>query len=209
MHIIAFCTNTFFMYIIVAQFDKTLVDRKVTPRMPWHDVTLGVVGPIARDISRHFIQRWNFLKSTKSMHRRNLPFLMPKGEYVAARDESNFTGTCRVQLLRSSSRWSSDVEREHSVYNAYMECIAHSKHFIYIENQFFISTTQDDKLLRNKIAQALVERIRRAHDKGEKFKVYVVIPLVPAFEGDLASSEASSARYIYNIYIIIFVIKYI
>ncbi|KAG1107997.1 hypothetical protein G6F42_016157 [Rhizopus arrhizus] len=181
----------------VAQFDKTLVDRKVTPRMPWHDVTLGVVGPIARDIARHFIQRWNFLKSTKSMHRRNLPFLMPKGEYVAARDESNFTGTCRVQLLRSSSRWSSDVEREHSIYNAYMECIAHSKHYIYIENQFFISTTQDDKLLRNKIAQALVERIRRAHDKGEKFRVYVVIPLVPAFEGDLASSEASSARYVY------------
>jgi phospholipase D1/2 len=95
-----------------------------------------------------------------------------------------------------------------------MECIAHSKHFIYIENQFFskflfafklvfssklthtsiVSTTQDDKLLRNKIAQALVERIRRAHDKGEKFRVYVVIPLVPAFQGDLASSEASSAR---------------
>jgi hypothetical protein len=92
-----------------------------------------------------------------------------------------------------------------------MECIAHSKHFIYIENQFFskllfvltyskltctsiVSTTQDDKLLRNKIAQALLERIRRAHDKGEKFRVYVLIPLVPAFEGDLASSEASSAR---------------
>ncbi|KAI9272214.1 hypothetical protein EDC94DRAFT_655615 [Helicostylum pulchrum] len=178
----------------VSQYDKTLVDRKYTPRMPWHDVTLGVVGPIARDIARHFIQRWNFLKSTKSMHRRVVPFLMPKGEYVAARDESNFSGTCKVQLLRSSSRWSSDVEREHSIYNAYMECIAHAKHFIYIENQFFISTTQDDKLLRNKIAQALVQRIKRAHEKKEKFRVYVLIPLVPAFEGDLASSEASSAR---------------
>jgi hypothetical protein len=49
------------------------------------------------------------------MHRRSLPFLMPKGEYVAARDESNFSGTCRVQLLRSSSRWSSDIEREVSI----------------------------------------------------------------------------------------------
>ncbi|KAI9473922.1 MAG: hypothetical protein EXX96DRAFT_488418 [Benjaminiella poitrasii] len=181
-------------FVNVTQFHKTLVDRHVTPRMPWHDVTLGVVGPIARDIARHFIQRWNFLKSTKSMHRRSLPFLMPKGEYVAARDESNFSGTCRVQLLRSSSRWSSDVEREHSIYNAYMECIAHAKHYVYIENQFFISTTQDDKLLRNKIAQALVERIRCAHEKGQKFRVYVVIPLVPAFEGDLASTDASSAR---------------
>ncbi|KAG2210594.1 hypothetical protein INT47_002536 [Mucor saturninus] len=181
-------------FVNVAQYHKTLVDRKTTPRMPWHDVTLGVVGPIARDIARHFIQRWNFLKSNKSMHRRIVPFLLPKGEYVAARDESNFSGTCKVQLLRSSSRWSSDVEREHSIYNAYMECISHAKHFIYIENQFFISTTQDDKLLRNKIAQALVQRIKRAHEKGEKFRVYVLIPLVPAFEGDLASSESSSAR---------------
>jgi phosphatidylserine/phosphatidylglycerophosphate/cardiolipin synthase-like enzyme len=96
----------------VSQYQKTLVDKKTTPRMPWHDVTLGVVGPIARDIARHFIQRWNFLKSTKSMHRHIVPFLLPKGEYVAARDESNFSGTCKVQLLRSSSRWSSDVERE-------------------------------------------------------------------------------------------------
>jgi shikimate kinase len=37
---------------------------------------------------------------------------MPKGEYVAARDESNFSGSCKVQLLRSSARWSSDIERE-------------------------------------------------------------------------------------------------
>ncbi|KAI8991608.1 hypothetical protein BDF20DRAFT_845541 [Mycotypha africana] len=181
-------------FVDVAQFNKTLIDRSSVPRMPWHDVTLGAVGPIARDIARHFIQRWNFLKSTKSMHRRNLPFLRPKGEYIAARDENNFSGTCRVQLLRSSSRWSSDVEREHSIYNAYMECITHSKHYVYIENQFFISTTQDDKLLRNKIAQAIVERIKKADEKKETFRVFVILPLVPAFEGDLSSNDASSAR---------------
>lgn len=27
----------------VSQFNNTLVDRQVTPRMPWHDVTIGVV----------------------------------------------------------------------------------------------------------------------------------------------------------------------
>lgn len=26
---------------------------------------------------------------------------------------------------------------QHSIYNAYMECISKAKHFIYIENQFF------------------------------------------------------------------------
>lgn len=37
---------------------------------------------------------------------------MPKGEYVAARDESKFEGTCRVQLLRSAASWSSGIVRE-------------------------------------------------------------------------------------------------
>ncbi|KAI8067472.1 hypothetical protein BC940DRAFT_53410 [Gongronella butleri] len=181
-------------FVDVAQYDRTLVDRSTCPRMPWHDVTLATVGPVARDIARHFIQRWNYIKTTKAMHRHNLPFLMPKGEYVAARDEHKFKGSCRVQVLRSSSAWSSGVQREHSIYNAYIECISQAQHFIYIENQFFISATDDDKILRNKIAQALVQRIIRAHEEREKFKVFVVLPLVPAFEGDLASSESSSAR---------------
>ncbi|KAG1225117.1 hypothetical protein G6F35_003596 [Rhizopus arrhizus] len=180
-------------FLSVTQYNLTLVDRQVTPRMPWHDMTVGMVGPIARDVARHFIQRWNFLKASKGMHRPNVPFLMPKGEYVAARDESLFKGTCRVQLLRSSSQWSSGITREHSIYNAYMECISKSKHFIYIENQFFISTTKEDKLLRNKIAQAIVERIKRAHKNKENYKVFILIPLIPAFEGDLASSNASAA----------------
>lgn len=48
--------------------------------------------------------------------------------------------------------------------------------------------------MRNKIAQAIVERIKRAHAKGEKYKVFIIIPLIPAFEGDLASKDASAAR---------------
>ncbi|KAI8985892.1 hypothetical protein BDB01DRAFT_720977 [Pilobolus umbonatus] len=178
----------------VAQYNETLVDRNVTSRMPWHDMTVKMIGPIARDVARHFIQRWNFLKTSKGMHRPTVPILMPKGEYVAARDESSFKGTCNVQLLRSSAQWSSGIEREHSIYNAYMECISKSKHYIYIENQFFISATCEDKLLRNKIAEAIVERIKLAHLKKEKFKVFIVMPLIPAFEGDLASKEASAAR---------------
>jgi hypothetical protein len=49
-------------------------------------------------------------------------------------------------------------------------------------------------VLRNKIGQAIVERIKKAHAKGEKFKIFIVLPLIPAFEGDLASSDASAAR---------------
>lgn len=27
----------------MAQYDLTLVDRTITPRMPWHDMTVGMV----------------------------------------------------------------------------------------------------------------------------------------------------------------------
>ena len=33
--------------------------------MPWHDIALYVEGPAARDAARHFIQRWNAIKSEK------------------------------------------------------------------------------------------------------------------------------------------------
>ena len=53
---------------IVKDFDnlespyQDLVDRSTTPRMPWHDVGIMVQDATARDIARHFIQRWNAIK---------------------------------------------------------------------------------------------------------------------------------------------------
>lgn len=41
---------------------QDLVDRSTTPRMPWHDVGVMVQGAAARDVARHFIQRWNAVK---------------------------------------------------------------------------------------------------------------------------------------------------
>ena len=38
------------------------IDRHSTPRMPWHDIASAVHGKAARDVARHFIQRWNFTK---------------------------------------------------------------------------------------------------------------------------------------------------
>ncbi|CAO3693092.1 unnamed protein product [Umbelopsis ramanniana] len=182
-------------FINVQQFDATLIDRRTTARMPWHDVAIGMVGTPARDVARHFVQRWNHVKAQKGQKRLALPFLTPKGEFVPARDETKFKGTCRVQVLRSSSDWSQGVEREFSIYNAYMEAISRAKHFVYIENQFFITATQpDNRLIKNNIGQAIVERIKRAHKEGKRFRVYVVIPLAPSFPGDFAASDASILR---------------
>ncbi|KAG1511951.1 hypothetical protein G6F47_007715 [Rhizopus delemar] len=190
----------------VSQYDNELVDKLTTARMPWHDIHTAMVGPPARDIARHFVQRWNFIK--KSKEREEIPFLLPKGEYVSSRDESKFKGTCRIQVLRSSAEWSQGIKREvdkpkasrilltgkkYSIYNAYMECIFKAKHFIYIENQFFITTTSpDDKLIKNKIGQAIVERIKRAHKENQQFRVIVVIPSAPGFEGDFVQVDRRS-----------------
>ena len=40
-------------------------DRSKVPRMPWHDVGMQIVGQPARDLCRHFVQRWNLLIRTK------------------------------------------------------------------------------------------------------------------------------------------------
>ncbi|KAG2183771.1 hypothetical protein INT43_006782 [Umbelopsis isabellina] len=179
----------------VAQYNLCLIDKKVIPRMPWHDVALGMVGPPARDVARHFVQRWNHVKSTKGHKRTNLPFLTPKGEFVSARDETKFNGTCRVQIVRSSAEWSQGITREYSICSAYMEVINKAKHFVYIENQFFVSATHEgDKLIKNKIGQVIVERIKRAHKEAKAFRVYVVMPLAPSFEGEITSSDASVLR---------------
>ena len=38
------------------------IDRTQVPRMPWRDFSAAIHGKAARDVARHFIQRWNFTK---------------------------------------------------------------------------------------------------------------------------------------------------
>lgn len=40
------------------------IDRTQVPRMPWRDLSAAIHGSAARDVARHFIQRWNFTKVT-------------------------------------------------------------------------------------------------------------------------------------------------
>jgi phospholipase D1/2 len=66
---------------------------------------------------------------------------------------------------------------------------------VYIENQFFITATDDSQHpVRNKIGAALVERIVRAWNNGEKYKVIVCMPSVPAFAGDLHADDSLGTR---------------
>lgn len=96
------------------------------------------------------------------------------------------------QILRSVSRWSAGSKVETSIHAAYCQNIKQARRWIYIENQFFVSGQSHDPRLGNRVAAALAARIIRAHKAGERFRVMVVMPLLPCFEGELASGTCPS-----------------
>ncbi|DBA00006.1 TPA: hypothetical protein N0F65_002009 [Lagenidium giganteum] len=99
---------------------------------------------------------------------------------------------CNIQVVRSVSLWSAGVHTEASIHTAYLDIISKARHYIYIENQFFISGVDGNGMITNRILQALVDRIERAVKAEETFRVYVVMPLLPAFEGNIRSEELTN-----------------
>ncbi|KAM8973605.1 phospholipase D2 isoform 1-T1 [Pelodytes ibericus] len=180
------------------QLDKPFedfIDRKKNPRMPWRDVGVAVHGKAARDASRHFIQRWNFTKTIKSKYKGpSFPFLLPKSQSTAEKIAYTVPGShsARVQVLRSADRWSTGCS-ECSILNAYVTCIAESEYYVYIENQFFISCTAGGAI-HNTIGDAIVQRILQAHSVNANFRVFVVIPLIPGFEGNMEMGGGNSIQ---------------
>ncbi|CAF1079257.1 unnamed protein product [Rotaria sordida] len=166
------------------------INRRCVPRMPWHDEALVILGQGARDVARHFIQRWNIHKCEKHLNNDAYPFLLPKSysdiEGLTVDNWREFLDSepfcVDTQCVRSTSLWSSGIKStEKSIQNAYIQMIGAAKHYIYIENQFFI-TIAGNRLVKNELAKALFARIKQAHELKEKFRIYVVIPLFPGFD---------------------------
>jgi phospholipase D1/2 len=111
------------------------------------------------------------------------------------RPASQSQGHMSCQVVRSCTKWSNGSPLEHSIANAYAAVIKNSLHFVYIENQFFITATGDQQHpVKNTIGAAIVERILRAARAGEKYKIIVVIPSIPSFAGDLHDDETLGTR---------------
>ncbi|KAK5634057.1 hypothetical protein RRF57_009771 [Xylaria bambusicola] len=189
-------------------------------RMPWHDVSMGVIGPCVYDIAEHFVLRWNFVKRDKYKRSEGFDWLMlrgregededlvgvqrpkfPVGNYVLhpvtplESKNLNNRGTVHAQIVRSSADWSSGILRDHSIQNAYKEVIRAAQHYIYIENQFFITATGDQQSpVHNTIGGAIVEACVRAGKEGRKFRVIIIIPAIPGFAGDLRDDAAVGTR---------------
>ncbi|KAH8172713.1 phospholipase D active site motif domain-containing protein [Sarocladium implicatum] len=189
-------------------------------RMPWHDVSMAVVGPCVYDIAEHFVLRWNFVKRDKYKRDARYDWLVlegregededlvgvqrpkhPVGDYVkhpltplSTKNLEN-RGSIKAQIVRSSADWSSGILVDRSIQTAYSEIIRKAEHFVYIENQFFITATGENQApVRNTIGRAIVDAVVRAAEEGRKFKVIIIIPAIPGFAGDLRDDAAKGTR---------------
>ncbi|KAL5118780.1 Phospholipase D1 [Pleosporales sp. CAS-2024a] len=178
---------------------EEMYDRSKVPRMPWHDVGMQIVGQPARDLTRHFVQRWNYLLRQRKPSRPT-PFLLPPPDFNPADLEAlGLDGTCEVQILRSACAWSLGTPNkvEHSIMNAYVQMIATSEHFVYIENQFYISSSEVlGTKIENKINDAIVDRIKRAHANDEDWRACIIVPLMPGYQNTVDEQDGSSVRLI-------------
>ncbi|EGG17307.1 phospholipase D1 [Cavenderia fasciculata] len=138
------------------------IDRKKIARMPWHDIMVGVNGLAARDVALNFVLRWN--------HHRDDYY--PPLYFNTTPLISNGSSTC--QLLRSMDEWSGGGRNERSIHTAYIQAIEDANHYIYIENQNFVSTHAPG--VWNQISFEIVKRIKRAIRKREVFRVIIVLP---------------------------------
>lgn len=189
-------------------------------RMPWHDVAMGVIGPCVYDIAEHFVLRWNFIKRDKYKRDERFDWLElqgrqgededlvavqrpkhPVGDYVVhpftPLETKNLDnrGSIHAQVIRSSGDWSSGILTDHSIQNAYSEIIRKAEHFVYIENQFFITATGDQQSpIHNTVGRAIVDAVVRAGKEGRKFRVIIMIPAIPGFAGDLRLPAATGTR---------------
>lgn len=189
-------------------------------RMPWHDVAMGVIGPCVYDIAEHFVLRWNFCKRDKYKRDKRYDWLtlegreadedligvqrpkFPVGDYVhhplspLSTKNLNNRGTVHAQLVRSSADWSSGIlPAEHSIQTAYCDLIREAQHYVYIENQFFITATGENQSpIHNQIGRAIVDAVVRAGQENRKFRVIILIPAIPGFAGDLREDAATGTR---------------
>ncbi|KAJ5577457.1 uncharacterized protein N7459_006421 [Penicillium hispanicum] len=215
-----FNNNRIMDFQSVEDWQSNELSKSEYGRMPWHDVAMGLIGDCVYDIAEHFVLRWNFLKRDKYKRSDNVDWLLmegrtgededlvavqrpkyPCGEYIQhplsplSSKPRGTQGSVRAQIVRSSDDWSSGILNEHSIQNAYCEVIRNAEHFVYIENQFFITATGDQQRpIFNTVGRAIVDACVRAGKEGRKFRVIIVIPAIPGFAGDLRDSAATGTR---------------
>uniref|UniRef100_A0A1D1YKT4 Phospholipase D n=1 Tax=Anthurium amnicola TaxID=1678845 RepID=A0A1D1YKT4_9ARAE len=190
--------------------------KKGGPREPWHDIHSKLEGPIAWDVLYNFEQRWRKQggKDLLVQLRDLSDIIIPPSPVMFPED----TETWNVQLFRSIDGGAAfgfpetpeDAARaglvsgkdniiDRSIQDAYINAIRRAKNFIYIENQYFLGSSYGWKpegitveeigalhLVPKELSLKIVSKI----EAGERFTVYVVVPMWPEGVPETASVQA-------------------
>ncbi|KAL1809714.1 hypothetical protein ACET3Z_026704 [Daucus carota] len=179
--------------------------EKGGPREPWHDIHSRLEGPIAWDVLFNFEQRWkkqggkDLLVNLRELD----DALIPPSPVTYPDDNESWN----VQLFRSIDGGAAfgfpdtpedaakaglvsgkDNIIDRSIQDAYIHAIRRAKHFIYIENQYFLGSSfgwksddlkDEDVNALHLIPKELSLKIVSKIEAGERFAVYVVVPMWP------------------------------
>ena len=58
----------------------------------------------------------------------------------------------------------------------------------------YVKDGEGEEGVKNDIATELFKRIVQVHERGETFRVFILIPLLPAIEGDIAGDSGAGMR---------------
>ncbi|KAF7843265.1 phospholipase D alpha 1 [Senna tora] len=188
------------------------------PREPWHDIHSRLEGPIAWDVLYNFEQRWkqqggkNVLVSPEGLEN----VLIPPSPVTFPEDRE----TWNVQLFRSIDGGAAfgfpdnpeeaadaglvsgkDKIIDRGIQDAYIHAIRRARKFIYIENQYFLGSSyawsgeegdiQPEEInALHVIPKELSLKIVSKIEAGERFTVYVVVPMWPEGIPDSGSVQA-------------------
>ncbi|KAL6006291.1 Phospholipase D [Asimina triloba] len=186
------------------------------PREPWHDIHCRLEGPIAWDVLFNFEQRWR-KQGVKDVlvNLSSLSDVIISPSPVTFPDDRE---TWHVQLFRSIDDGAvfgfpqnpeeaaksglvsgKDNIIDRSIQDAYIHAIRRAKDFIYIENQYFLGSSfgwkpdgikVEDIGALHLIPKELSLKILSKIEAGERFTVYVVVPMWPEGIPESASVQA-------------------
>jgi phospholipase D1/2 len=188
------------------------------PREPWHDIHCRVEGPAAWDVLENFEQRWrkqgkgdNLLVALNKewAEREAAPrgdaeswnvqvFRSIDGGAAAGFPEPSADAPREAAALGLVT--GKDHVMERSIQDAYIHAIRRARDFVYIENQYFLGSSyawrQNDgvsvedinalHLIPRELSLKIVSKI----EAGERFAVYVVVPLWPEGVPESGSVQA-------------------
>ena len=166
--------------------EGNIIDAEEPKNTGFYDKFVKNVGAQARTSQNSWFKNFLNLQTEE----KELEANVPKVNFFSKGIKST------VQVLRSASKWSVGIgKKENSILQAYYQLIDNAKHYLYIENQFFVSRAFDEEeredcphslsdVVENLIAYHIRKRIERAYYNKEKFRVFVFIPLLPGFAGE-------------------------